>query len=124
MKFALTGVGSGSTARPEILVQVAQKAETLGFESVWIPEHLAVPVEITSRYPYSADGKFPGGPGAALHDPFVALGLSPRVRKQLSLAPGSLSCRYATLVVAKAAAASMCYPMGDCLWHRYWLAGR
>ena len=37
MKFALTGVGSGSTARPELLVQVAQKAEGLGFESVWIP---------------------------------------------------------------------------------------
>ena len=29
MKFALTGVGSGSTARPELLVEVAQKAETL-----------------------------------------------------------------------------------------------
>jgi alkanesulfonate monooxygenase SsuD/methylene tetrahydromethanopterin reductase-like flavin-dependent oxidoreductase (luciferase family) len=63
MKFAVTGVGSGSTARPELLVQVAQKAEALGYESVWIPEHLAVPVQITSRYPYSADGKFPGGPG-------------------------------------------------------------
>jgi alkanesulfonate monooxygenase SsuD/methylene tetrahydromethanopterin reductase-like flavin-dependent oxidoreductase (luciferase family) len=89
MKFALTGVGSGSTARPEILVQVAQKAETLGFESVWIPEHLAVPVEITSRYPYSADGKF--WQGAALQIP-VALGLSRRVRKNWHR---GLSFRYA-----------------------------
>ncbi len=73
MKFALTGVGTGSTVRPEPLVQVAQKAETLGFESVWIPEHLAVPLSMDSPYPYSADGQFPGGPGAGLHDPFVAL---------------------------------------------------
>ncbi len=40
MKFALSAVGTGSTARPELLKQVAQRAETLGFESIWIPEHL------------------------------------------------------------------------------------
>ncbi|HXG21671.1 MAG TPA: LLM class F420-dependent oxidoreductase [Methylomirabilota bacterium] len=88
MKFALSGVGSGSTARPEVLVQVAQKAEALGFESVWIPEHLVVPVEITARYPYSADGKFPGGPGAALHDPFVALGFIAACTKTIKLGTG------------------------------------
>ena len=85
MKFAVSGVGSGSTARPELLVQVAQKAEALGFESAWIPEHLAVPVTITSKYPYSADGKFPGGPGAALHDPFVALGFVAASTKTINL---------------------------------------
>ena len=63
MKFGLIGVGSGSTVRPEPLTEVAQKAEALGYESVWIPEHLAVPVEMQARYPGSADGKFPGGPG-------------------------------------------------------------
>lgn len=105
MKFALTGVGSGSTARPEVLVQVAQKAEALGFESVWIPEHLAVPVEITSRYPYSADGKFPGGPGAALHDPFVALGFMAACTKTIKLGTGVFVLPLRNpLVVAKAAA--------------------
>lgn len=88
MKFALSGVGSGSTARPELLIQVAQKAEALGFESVWIPEHLAVPATITSRYPYSADGKFPGGPNAALHDPFVALGFVAACTKTIKLGTG------------------------------------
>lgn len=73
MKFALTGVGSGSTVRPEPLIRVAQTAESLGFESLWIPEHLALPVTMDSPYPYSPDGQFPGGPEAGLHDPFVAL---------------------------------------------------
>lgn len=73
MKFALHAVGCGSTARPEPLALVAEKAEALGFESVWVPEHLAVPLAMRSPYPYSADGKFPGGPHVALHDPFVAL---------------------------------------------------
>jgi probable F420-dependent oxidoreductase len=105
MKFALTGVGSGSTARPELLVQVAQKAEALGFESLWIPEHLAVPVQITSRYPYSADGKFPGGPGAALHDPFVALGFIAACTKTIKLGTGVFVLPLRNpLAVAKAAA--------------------
>jgi probable F420-dependent oxidoreductase len=73
MKFALTAIGTGSTARPEPLREVVQKAEALGYESVWIPEHLAVPVNMTTPYPYSADGEFPGGAMVALHDPFVAL---------------------------------------------------
>ena len=105
MKFAVSGVGSGSTARPELLVQVAQKAEALGFESAWIPEHLAVPVIITSRYPYSADGKFPGGPGAALHDPFVALGFVAASTKTIKLGTGVFVLPLRNpLAVAKAAA--------------------
>jgi probable F420-dependent oxidoreductase len=88
MKFGLTGVGSGSTARPELLAQVAKKAELLGYESVWIPEHLAVPVEIRSPYPYSADGKFPGGPGVALHDPFVALAFVAACTEKIKLGTG------------------------------------
>jgi probable F420-dependent oxidoreductase len=88
MKFALTGVGTGSTARPEVLVQVTQKAEELGYESVWIPEHLAVPVTMASRYPYSADGQFPGGPTANLHDPFVALAFVAAHTRTLKLGTG------------------------------------
>ena len=105
MKFALMGVGSGSTARPDILVQVAQKGEELGFESAWIPEHLAVPVEMKARYPGSADGKFPGGSGVALHDPFVALSFVAAQTKTLKLGTGVfvLPLRN-TISVAKAVA--------------------
>jgi len=84
MKFALHGVGSGSTIKPEPLAQVARKAEQLGYESLWIPEHLAVPVEMRTPYPYAADGKFPGGAMVGLHDPFLALayvaGCTERIR--------------------------------------------
>ncbi|MGE0826607.1 MAG: LLM class F420-dependent oxidoreductase [Candidatus Binatia bacterium] len=107
MKFALSGVGSGSTARPELLTQVAQKAEALGFESVWIPEHLAVPVTITSRYPYSADGKFPGGPGAALHDPFVALSFVAACTKTIKLGTGVFVLPLRNPLAAAKAAASV-----------------
>lgn len=105
MKFALMGVGSGSTVRPDVLAEVARKGEELGFESAWIPEHLAVPVEMKARYPGSADGKFPGGPGVALHDPFVALSFVAAQTTRLKLGTGVfvLPLRN-TISVAKAVA--------------------
>lgn len=105
MKFALFGVGSGSTVLPEPLTQVAQKAEALGYESVWIPEHLAVPVTMQTPYPYSADGKFPGGPGAGLHDPFVALAFVAASTERIKLGTGVFVLPLRNpLAVAKAAA--------------------
>jgi probable F420-dependent oxidoreductase len=105
MKFALHAVGCGSTAKPDILASVARKAEDLGFESVWIPEHLAVPVEMRSPYPYAKDGKFPGGPTVALHDPFVALAYVAACTARIKLGTGVfvLPLRN-TLAVAKAVA--------------------
>jgi probable F420-dependent oxidoreductase len=88
MKFALHGVGSGSTVKPEPLALVARTAERLGYESIWIPEHLAVPVEMRTRYPYSADGKFPGGPMVALHDPFLALAYAAACTETIKLGTG------------------------------------
>ncbi|HVN85592.1 MAG TPA: LLM class F420-dependent oxidoreductase [Candidatus Binatia bacterium] len=88
MKFAMNGVGTGSTARPAALQQVVQKAEALGFESIWIPEHLVIPVDMRTPYPYSPDGKFPGGPSVALHDPMVALAFVAGCTTRIKLGTG------------------------------------
>jgi probable F420-dependent oxidoreductase len=88
MKFGLHGVGSGSTAKPEPLAEVARKAEQLGYESIWIPEHLAVPVEMRTRYPYAEDGKFPGGAMVAINDPFLALAYAAACTERIKLGTG------------------------------------
>lgn len=105
MKFALSAVGSGSTARPELLKQVAQRAEALGFESMWIPEHLVIPVDMKTPYPYASDGKFPGGPTAAVHDPLLALAFAAACTERIKLGTGVfvLPLRNA-IAVAKAVA--------------------
>src|SRR5216110_2231169 len=59
--------------RPERMAAVARHAEGLGFESVWVPEHLVLPTRITSRYPYAPDGVAPFSPDAPHLDPLVLL---------------------------------------------------
>ncbi len=55
------------------MARVAQRAEALGFDSVWVPEHLVFPTEIRSRYPYSADGVPPVRVDAPHLDPLILL---------------------------------------------------
>ena len=40
------------------LCRFAQKAEELGFESVWIGDHIVLPTGPTNQYPYTEDGSF------------------------------------------------------------------
>ncbi len=59
--------------RPEQMSAVAQRAEQLGFESVWVAEHLVFPTAIRSRYPYGAGGVPPINPATPLLDPLLVL---------------------------------------------------
>jgi probable F420-dependent oxidoreductase len=59
--------------RPEQMAAVAVRAEALGFESVWVAEHLVLPAEIRSRYPYAAEGVPPINPATPLLDPLLVL---------------------------------------------------
>lgn len=52
------GFGLPNTMDGDELCRFAQKAEELGFESVWIGDHIVLPTQPTSQYPYTADGSF------------------------------------------------------------------
>ena len=54
-------------------VEICQRAEALGFESVWGGEHVIMPDTIDSRYPYTADGKIPAEPDTPIPDPLIWL---------------------------------------------------
>ena len=72
MKLGLIPINIGMDSL-ENLVGLAQYAESLGFESLWTFEHVMVPVEYESRYPYSKDGKMGGGSDNPFLDPLIAL---------------------------------------------------
>ena len=44
------GLTTGISTDSVDVAVLAQKAESLGFESFWLPEHTIVPVHTTSRY--------------------------------------------------------------------------
>ena len=50
----------GKTAEPDALEALVGRGEALGFHSAMIADHIAFPVTIKSRYPYTVDGAFPG----------------------------------------------------------------
>ena len=51
----------------------AQNAEALGFDSVWTGDHIVIPTNIVSRYPYTATGSFPMNPKEPLLEPLTVL---------------------------------------------------
>ena len=50
----------GTTATPEALEALVARGEALGFSSVMIADHVVFPTRVDSKYPYTADGRFPG----------------------------------------------------------------
>jgi probable F420-dependent oxidoreductase len=62
-------------------VDAAEEAERLGYESVWLPEHLVLPVRM-SRSPYGSDEHPPVPPTTPVFDAFTYLGyLAGRTRE-------------------------------------------
>lgn len=90
MKFALAFANAGPLGDPEIAVGLAQLAEQLGFESLWTVEHVVVPTGYASPYPYSADGKMPGGEQVAIADPLIWLSFVAAATSQIRLGTGIL----------------------------------
>jgi len=74
----------GPGASREALITLARRVEALGYDSVWASDHIVVPFDIRSRYPYNATGDFPLAPTVNFLEPLTALavvaGVTERVR--------------------------------------------
>ncbi len=90
MKFGLMFANAGPFSEPDNAVGVAQLCEELGFESVWTVEHVVVPSGYQSTYPYSPDGRMPGGESVPIPDPLIWLAYVGAATTRLRLATGIL----------------------------------
>ncbi len=103
MKFGLIPVNIG--VQPEQMVGLAQLAEGSGFESVWTFEHVMVPVDYQSKYPYNESGKMGGPPETIFIDPLLALTAVAASTKTLKLGTGvNILSQVNPLYMAKQAA--------------------
>jgi probable F420-dependent oxidoreductase len=81
---ALSRTIFGPTASPEALRTLTQQAEALGFDAVWFGDHIVIPRQVQSVYPYAADGASPFDPDQPFYEPLSVLnflaGCTQRIR--------------------------------------------
>ncbi len=83
MKIGLQAFVTDNTANP---ADIARKAEALGFDSIFIPEHPIIPIHHRTPYPMG-DGTIPEF-YAHMPDPFVSLALAAGATTRMKLATG------------------------------------
>ena len=78
MKYGAFLPHIGPLAHGDVLTNIrttAQTAEALGFDSVWVGDHIITPTNIASKYPYTASGSFPLNPKEPILEPLSVLGV-------------------------------------------------
>ena len=56
MQFGVTVNNLGGVTQPDLLIRLAQRIEELGYDSLWVSDHVVMPVKVESRYPYNSRG--------------------------------------------------------------------
>lgn len=64
---------AGPKTSPENIVTVAKWAEELGYHSVWVTDHVVLPVQVDAYYPYRDHGRWDYPPETPWLDPLLAL---------------------------------------------------
>ena len=95
------GLTTGISTHSVDVAVLAQKAESLGFESFWLPEHTIVPVRSTSRYGGTPDGSIPPSMSDS-GDPLIGLASASAATQSIKLGTAiSLVPEHNPLVQAK-----------------------
>lgn len=75
-----------SFSEPEQLVEIAPAAEEAGFHGVLLADHVFFPGKLSSRYPYSADGKPAFDGNTPFPDPWTTIAAMSAVTTRLHFA--------------------------------------
>ena len=85
----------------------ARRMEALGYDSLWASDHVVIPHRIVSRYPYSAEGRFPLAPDVPFLEPLVTLSLVAGVTERVQLGTSILVLPHRNPVLAAKMAATL-----------------
>jgi probable F420-dependent oxidoreductase len=93
MKIGFGLPNIGPLGSPENVLQVAERAESLAYDSLWTIERLLWPVKPQIPYPVTADGSLPEGYKYCL-DPLDTLTFVAARTKKITLGPSVLDIPY------------------------------
>ena len=99
------GVSTALHSNSTNIAELARKAEEVGFDSFWLPEHPIIPVNTDSKYGGTPDGSIPPQM-ADMGDPFIGLAMASATTSRIKL--GTSIClvpEHSPLVQAKQIAA-------------------
>ena len=97
--FGTSMPSRGDMASPENLRTLAQRAESLGFDSVWVSDHIILPRKVDSFYPYAADGVATFRPDEDYYDPLATLNFLAGCTQKIRLGTHVLILPYRNPVV-------------------------
>ena len=85
MDFGVNLITRGITGGPEGLLAMGRRAAALGFGHVTVNDHLVVPNQIASRYPYTPTGEWPGAQAGACLEQLTVLGFLAAATRRVRL---------------------------------------
>lgn len=99
MEFGCVFPNRGPMATPANLGRVADKAEALGYDTVWFSDHIVIPTEVKSFYPYDPSGKMPFNPSEPYWEPLTVIGYVAGRTSRLRLGTSVLILPYRNPIV-------------------------
>jgi probable F420-dependent oxidoreductase len=74
VEFGFSLPGRGPLAGLDVVLKIAEKADALRYNSLFVTDHIVMPVSSAkSVYPYTTSGQFPGGLGQDYLEPLAML---------------------------------------------------
>jgi len=74
VEFGVSLPGRGPLAGLDVILKIAEKADTLRYSSLFVTDHVVMPVtSAKSFYPYTTSGQFPGGLAQNYLEPLTVL---------------------------------------------------
>lgn len=100
MKFGFSLPGRGPLATPDTVLRMATKADALGYDSVFVTDHVVLPASMArSVYPYATTGRLAGGAAQDYLEPLAMLGWLAHATKRIRLGTSVLVVPYRNPVV-------------------------
>lgn len=102
----------GPIASRHNVLTFSRRMEALGYDSLWVSDHVVLPYTIRSRYPYTNTGEFPLPAKANFLEPLTTLALVAGVTERVKLGTTILVLPHRHPVLAAKMLASLDYLSG------------
>ncbi len=90
MRVAAALPTNGEFPGAKTIADMAATLESAGFDGLWVADHIVMPSEFSSRYPFAADGRVTWPSDSPWFDAVVALSAASAVTRHIELGIGVL----------------------------------